>query len=300
MSNLLRGDQEMASRFESWAKSVAWEPKSSSAFFTDCLQQELPSVEGIKKWAEALYPPSMGDYITHVYLSHFITQHLRFIEQALGEGSNLQLLEGGKPSQVDSPLPFGRDRPSLALAAEHLKEDLISIHEHMRELKQMCVSDGFRVYEIEQLFNVDETKKFISRRGQIQPTANLDQNPNDTLYSFATRGLRPVAMDTSSLRNWNSSHDRINGWLLHILQASKEAASLHRSFLPDPSIDDDNWARLVLKYWSLDGAAPKHELSSHNRPASTAVDSQGSRSIISAASAGIFLDPEFQRDIDSG
>lgn len=58
---------------------------------------------------------------------------------------------------------------------------------------------------------------------------------------------------------WTSKQDWIKTWLLQNLAASSEAAALHRTFLPDggKSLDETAWARQVLKFWPLDGAAAK-------------------------------------------
>ena len=49
-------------------------------------------------------------------------------------------------------------------------------------------------------------------------------------------------------------------WLLKNLEASNKEKKLHRSFLPQDVIwDDEQWGRLVLKYWLLDEAATGRE-----------------------------------------
>jgi hypothetical protein len=71
-----------------------------------------------------------------------------------------------------------------------------------------------------------------------------------------------------------TQHDRINMWLLKSLEASSKKKKLHRSFLPKTTIlDEEQWARMVLKYWLLDEAAtgPGDQCFSSNG----AVDSDG-------------------------
>jgi hypothetical protein len=71
-----------------------------------------------------------------------------------------------------------------------------------------------------------------------------------------------------------NQQDRINMWLLRNLQESSEEKIRHRSFLTDTeNMDEEKWARLVLKYWWLDDAAVVPEI----EPLSTngAVDSAG-------------------------
>jgi hypothetical protein len=71
-----------------------------------------------------------------------------------------------------------------------------------------------------------------------------------------------------------NKQDRINMWLLRNLQESSEEKTFHRSFLTRAeNLDEEKWARLVLKYWWLGDAAVVPE----NEPLSTngAVDSAG-------------------------
>lgn len=62
------------------------------------------------------------------------------------------------------------------------------------------------------------------------------------------------------LGQWNSSRDRINRWMLHMLGAETKQADLHRGIFKEQggdSIDIPNelWGRLILKYWFIDEAA---------------------------------------------
>jgi hypothetical protein len=71
-----------------------------------------------------------------------------------------------------------------------------------------------------------------------------------------------------------TKHDSINMWLLSNLQFSSEEKKRHRAFLANSEeLNEEQWARLVLKYWLLDEAATCLE----DRPESTngAVNSAG-------------------------
>jgi len=53
-----------------------------------------------------------------------------------------------------------------------------------------------------------------------------------------------------------TKHDSINMWLLSNLQASSEEKKRRRAFLANSEeLNEEQWARLVLKYWLLDEAA---------------------------------------------
>jgi hypothetical protein len=88
--------------------------------------------------------------------------------------------------------------------------------------------------------------------------------------------LRGRTSQRNATQAWANKRDRINDWLFQNLQASDENVSLHRSFLINGSqVDQDEWARQVLKYWYIDEAsAPLEE-----RCCSSigAVDSDGER-----------------------
>ncbi|KAH8659379.1 hypothetical protein BGZ60DRAFT_415138 [Tricladium varicosporioides] len=78
----------------------------------------------------------------------------------------------------------------------------------------------------------------------------------------------------TSSRHWVTKTDRINSWLLQNLAALPEERNRHKALLPNgDELSDEQWARVVLKFWPLDEAAPKFEL----RTCSTngAVDSAG-------------------------
>lgn len=79
-------------------------------------------------------------------------------------------------------------------------------------------------------------------------------------------------------QNWVSKKDRINSWLLQNLAAQPSEALHHRRYLQDEGVagdqlSDEEWARLVLKFWTLDDAARPSE--SVDCSTNGAVDSDG-------------------------
>jgi hypothetical protein len=54
---------------------------------------------------------------------------------------------------------------------------------------------------------------------------------------------------------WTNSRDRVNNWLLESLQRSETLAQAHRAMLDMPDLCKKDWARLGLKYWTVDEAA---------------------------------------------
>ena len=67
-------------------------------------------------------------------------------------------------------------------------------------------------------------------------------------------------LDTGLLTNWHGNRDRVNRWMLHTLGSDERQAKVHHQIFQDltqSSTKDDaridqNWSRLVLKYWFLD------------------------------------------------
>ncbi|KAH7310176.1 hypothetical protein BKA65DRAFT_519056 [Rhexocercosporidium sp. MPI-PUGE-AT-0058] len=95
-------------------------------------------------------------------------------------------------------------------------------------------------------------------------------------YSLPQRQPKPwwdVLHHTSS-QCWITKTDRINSWLLQNLATLPEEANRHRMFIPDgEQLAEEQWARLVLKFWPLDEAAPMFELGACST--NDAVDSAG-------------------------
>ncbi|KAE9366214.1 hypothetical protein N431DRAFT_430365 [Stipitochalara longipes BDJ] len=103
-----------------------------------------------------------------------------------------------------------------------------------------------------------------------EPTPNEDDYPEKDIKKSnpSNSSLRPSTyMDANQ-------QDRINMWLLNNLEASSEEKAHHRSFLTsEQDLDEEQWARLVLKYWWLDDAAVVRE--DESLSTNGAVDSGG-------------------------
>lgn len=101
----------------------------------------------------------------------------------------------------------------------------------------------------------DETKEQIAQLANAanqQDMIHIRQHTqNNSLLDCWSAGL---------LVCWSTNRDRINGWLFHVLRSDERQAHLHRSMLVESDINDEIWARLVLKHWNLDGAATGREL----------------------------------------
>jgi hypothetical protein len=167
---------------------------------------------------------------------------------------------------------------------------LFSLSEHTVESEmdkleaQLCtISSEAKALQISSWrkgFNTHDLDSYISRCRQsgsdlgpmsyaIPPKERI-QSQGGTNAAVPEKGkLRLNSSTTNATQN-----DRINMWLLNNLEASSKEKKLHRSFLPKATaLDEEQWARMVLKYWLLDEAAtnPEVQRSSSNG----AVDSDG-------------------------
>jgi hypothetical protein len=133
---------------------------------------------------------------------------------------------------------------------------LQSMRLELEQARQVCWKEGLDMDDIEKVLN--------SGYGQDAPPSDddMEQEERDENISDSfvlQRRLQKMQKEQS----WTTRLDRTNAWLLQNLAESKDAAALHRSFLPDSELlDERQWARLVLKYWALDAAAPPSDLRS--------------------------------------
>ncbi|KAK5732019.1 hypothetical protein LTR17_010855 [Elasticomyces elasticus] len=79
--------------------------------------------------------------------------------------------------------------------------------------------------------------------------------------------LMQRSWNATLLEDWDSTHDRINKWMLHMLSSDCDGlAEVHRGYLIEArqkhttslttsELSGRSWDRLVLKYWFLDEAA---------------------------------------------
>lgn len=122
----------------------------------------------------------------------------------------------------------------------------------------------------------------------------------DTFSSLAYSNIRPEpppeyqhqswwdVLHHVGPQTWLTKNDRINSWLLQNLAAQPSEGPRHRQYLTREGISDqlseEEWARLVLKFWTLDDAARPEELVDCSTIG--AVDSDGARHSVRVKLAG--------------
>lgn len=95
--------------------------------------------------------------------------------------------------------------------------------------------------------------------GTNSPAENSITEKSTFVIDENFKALRQQFLHLQSQTALTSKRDRINTWLLQNLASSNQVAALHRTILPHEGkgLDEKAWARQVLKFWPLDGAAAK-------------------------------------------
>jgi hypothetical protein len=153
-----------------------------------------------------------------------------------------------------------RTTPSILFS---LSEQTVESEINALEAQLCTVSSEAKALQISSWrkgFNTHDLDSHISRCRR--PGPDLGTNPpKKTNQGDANTQLgadNKFHLETSILNA--TQHDRINMWLLNNLEVSNKEKKLHRSFLPQGVIwDEEQWARLVLKHWLLDEAATGRE-----------------------------------------
>jgi hypothetical protein len=133
---------------------------------------------------------------------------------------------------------------------ETLRQQLHTARMEADELLRRCHNQGLQ-----------PDPRAIAQASEILAAAeDLRYGNYPTLFRFPYgKSTNPAQL----LSDFENTRDRINRWLLDNLRISEIEARRHRSFLPRDlaQIEDQQWARLVWKYWPRDEFATAHPLS---------------------------------------
>ncbi|MCJ1393723.1 hypothetical protein MMC18_006599 [Xylographa bjoerkii] len=158
---------------------------------------------------------------------------------------------------------------SSDLKAQHISSELVAeflrtlkarvtvLTDEMKVLRNSCLQASYSLYEIDQVL-------VIAQEEDIGVSKSYQTGAHQDMLE-----IRRSTLESSLLQTWTSTRDRINGWLLHSLRADDKLAQLHRSILGEQNLGEKAWARLVLKYWTLDEAATGNALSRAQSAAAT-------------------------------
>jgi hypothetical protein len=154
----------------------------------------------------------------------------------------------------------------LLIASRKIDNHLGLLEKSLVRSKQECWNLGF------DLSSFDQNLSTNINTGASLANSELEKGEQEQCEQLLNTWQD--ILNERVVRTWGTSNDRINSWLLQILAASKEEQKIHRSYLCNgKDLDENEWARLVLKYWLIDEAAVGNE----EEPCSTngAVDSSG-------------------------
>jgi len=132
--------------------------------------------------------------------------------------------------------------------------DLVSIEAHIRTYRKTRWRKGHDIDFVD----------CEMRATQKQVTVN--EMISDTHQGPASSQLHVSWWDVLNHvgpQNWSTKKDRINSWLLQNLAARPDEALRHRKchqvWVSDDQFSEEEWIRLVLKFWTLDDAARPFE-----------------------------------------
>ncbi|MCJ1402149.1 hypothetical protein MMC11_005368 [Xylographa trunciseda] len=185
------------------------------------------------------FPKSVARYISHRQMVVMLTSQIRLLP-------------------VHSDLNPQHKSSELAMEFQQtLKARLAILMDEMKVLRNTCLQASYALYEIDQVLAVAQEEDI-----------GASQNSHRAAHQDMLE-LRRSTLESNLLQTWTNSRDRINGWLLHSLRADDKLAQLHRAILGEQDIGEKAWARLVLKYWTLDEAATGKPLSRAQSAAAT-------------------------------
>lgn len=214
-----------------WMKS-AQKPKDqmpkprSPSIVSDNLDNQYAA---LLKAIEGAYPRAVGEYVLWRGMATLFQCQLRILSKDLG---------------VNNKCEQSKDAASAKSSTAQLQRQALEAGQRYNEmmlgkLRSQCIKNGHSLYEIDQTMTLS-----TSQSGLDASREHLDM-----------LAIRKRSLDSYLLQAWTSTRDRINSWLLHSLRSDDELAKFHRSMLADPLLTEKEWARLTLKYWTLDEAA---------------------------------------------
>lgn len=189
-------------------------------------------------------PASIGEYTKRSLTTQHCRAHLRMLSALVDN------LDGADPELEDSYIK----------AKEQLADEIL----RLGECRTANWNDG---HDLDGLDRTMEIQVYTDKGPceiSFERYSSSESQPKpwwDVLHYTISQG-------------WITRTDRINSWLLQNLASIPEEANRHRMLIPDgEQLGEEQWARLVLKFWPLDGAAPRFGLSSCST--NGAVDSAG-------------------------
>ncbi|MCJ1251955.1 hypothetical protein MMC30_009193 [Trapelia coarctata] len=181
------------------------------------------------KMIEGTYPSAVGEYVLWRGMMTLFQCQLRILSSNLSVDG---ICEQSRDADSTKSSTVLQHRQALE-ASQRYNEKILG------NLRSKCIKDGHSLYEIDQNLSLSTGKNSLDALREHR----------DML------AIRKKTLDSNLLQAWTSTRDRINSWLLHSLRSDDKLAQVHRSMLADQVLTEKEWARLTLKYWTLDEAA---------------------------------------------
>lgn len=198
--------------------------------------------------ANEMLPDCLVRYINLVNYSRTISLHAKLILSTQGIIQGLHHQEEGFPQHAEESRLSSSERDAKTNQEyQDVCKELEILEQEIVITRNECWERGYNLTEIDMIL---ATKTQAQNSVKEKSGSAIDEN---------FKALRQRLNRLQSQTAWTSKQDWINTWLLQNLAASSEAAALHRTFLPNggKDLDEMTWARQVLKFWPLDGAAAK-------------------------------------------
>ena len=181
---------------------------------------------------EDIYPKKVASYISSCRSVTFYESQLALIKVRLR----------GEKGSTNFDADYRLDSNKLLAQSHQLEDHLTHLREINRLCRRQCIQSGYSLHEVDAALG----QPMDHQRTQDVPTAKCHEDMFE---------IRRRTLDSGLLRDWTSTRDRINNWLLHSLRSDDSHARLHRSLLAEQELDGNEWAALVLEYWTSDEAA---------------------------------------------
>ena len=187
----------------------------------------------LQQMTEDIYPKIIADYISSSRSVAFFENHLALVKARLrDEYSCTGIVDVGGLSNFHK----------LTAQRQQLEDHLTQLLQVVQTYRTQCIQSGYSLHE------VDAT---LHQPRELQRT---DKVPTTECHNDMFE-IRRRTLDSGLLKDWRSTRDRINSWLLHSLRSDDSHARLHRSLLAEQELNGSEWATLVLEHWTVDEAA---------------------------------------------
>ena len=131
-----------------------------------------------------------------------------------------------------------------------LQERLTALRLVALTARRRCIVAGHTLQEIDNRICPPDFFKDPNESSDLGLRPHVERVPRTVPNAILEREVKCEVLD-----EWSTNRDRINRWLLHCLQSDEEQARLHKSMLAEPLLQDEDWARQVLRHWYIDEAA---------------------------------------------